>query len=346
MEKDNRRKILAMDIGGGTQDIILYEEGKSPENFVKMVLPSPTSIVAKRIKQATREKKHVHLTGTIMGGGRCTRAIREHLQQGLPVTAEPEAARTIKDDLAEIEKMGVVLRETAPVGEDVTAIQMKDVDLEALQQALEPFLVELPREVAVAVQDHGEAPPGTSNRIFRFEYWQNFLQEGGSLFDLAYYSPPDRMTRMKAVQKTVPGALVMDTCAAAIRGSLLDESIRREHQKGVVLVNIGNQHTFAALTKEHRIFGLFEHHTRLLSPEKLFHLIGKLRRLELTHEEIFEDGGHGCSILPETPLSFNFVGITGPRRCLAQDLGYHPVNPHGDMMMTGCFGLLEAVKEA
>lgn len=346
MASDNRRRILAMDIGGGTQDIILYEEGKSPENFIKLVLPSPTTIVAQKINRATKEKKGIHLTGTIMGGGRSVRAIKEHLRQGLPVTAEPEAAKTIRDDLEKVKNMGITLRDSPPEGEDAVLIHTRDVDLEALSRAMEPYLVELPQEFAVAVQDHGEAPQGVSDRHFRFEYWKQFLEEGGSLFDLAYLSPPPQMTRMQAVQKTAPGALVMDTCAAAIWGSLLDETIRQEHPKGVVLVNIGNQHTFAALTKEYRIYGLFEHHTGLMNPDKLFRLIGKLRRLELTNEEIFEDGGHGCYIHPDAPLSFNYVGITGPRRCLAQELGFHGVNPHGDMMMTGCFGLLEARKTA
>ncbi len=340
MDNQQGRRILAMDIGGGTQDILLYEEGKTPENYIQLVLPSPTIVVASKIAEVTKAGKGLHLSGTIMGGGSCTKAIKEHLGAGLPVTAAAEAAKTIKDDLDKVRKMGITIQDAPSDGFQV--VEMKDVDLKTLGHALGLYHLEMPREVAVAVQDHGEAPAGRSNRDFRFEHWRNFIQGGGKVVDLAYLTPPDYMTRMKTVQKTVPGALIMDTCSAAVWGSFVDEVIKKRLAKGAVLVNIGNQHTFAVLIKEDRIFGLFEHHTRMLTTDKLDQLIGKLCRKELTHEEVFEDRGHGCYLAPESPSDFDFVGVMGPRRSLAQGLGFYMVNPHGDMMMTGCFGLLEA----
>ena len=47
------KRILAVDIGAGTQDILLYEEGIPIENCVKLVLPSATSLVAGKISGAT-----------------------------------------------------------------------------------------------------------------------------------------------------------------------------------------------------------------------------------------------------------------------------------------------------
>lgn len=81
-----------------------------------------------------------------------------------------------------------------------------------------------------------------------------------------------------------------------------------------------------------------------MTPEKLYNLIGKFRCGELTNEEIFADGGQGCFIASRNLSGFRLVGVTGPRRYLAQGLGYHPVNPYGDMMLTGCYGLVEAMK--
>lgn len=342
MQSNQPRKILAIDIGGGTQDIVIYEEGESPENFVQLILPSPTAIVADRIEEITRAQQGLHLSGTLMGGGRCVRAIKRHLKAGFPVTAEEEAAKTIKDDLEKVKELGIVIKESPPEGYEV--VETKDVDLETLGKALALYHVDLPAEVAVAVQDHGEAPPGMSNRHFRFEHWKNFIQERGLIFDLGYLNPPDYLTRMKAVKKTVPHALVMDTCAAAILGSFGDETVKSKQGESIVLVNIGNQHTFATLIKEYRIYGLFEHHTRLLDAQKLAALIEKLRKKVLTHEEVFEDGGHGCYIAQDAPDSYVFVGVTGPRRSLAQGLGFHMINPYGNMMVTGCFGLIETVK--
>ena len=38
-------KILAVDVGTGTQDILLFDSTKEPENCLKLVMPSPTDVV-------------------------------------------------------------------------------------------------------------------------------------------------------------------------------------------------------------------------------------------------------------------------------------------------------------
>lgn len=344
MENSRQKKILALDIGGGTQDILVYESWKNPENLTKLVLPSPTVIIGRRIKQATEKQLPLYLTGTVMGGGKTSRAVREHLGKGLPVYAVPGAAKTIYDDLRKVEALGIILTDEPPA-EPFYHVDMKDLDLDTLQRVLQFYDIEMPADVAVAVQDHGESPPGMSNRLFRFHHWETFLRQGGKLEKLAYRTPPAYLTRMQAVQLEKPGAMVMDTCAAAIQGALLDPAVKQELSRGVVVVNMGNQHTFAALIKEQRILGLFEHHTHLMTGEKLFKMVNKLRNGELDHEEVFADGGHGCSISPDLTGTFKFVSVTGPRRCIAGDLNYHGANPFGDMMMTGCYGLVKAFLE-
>jgi uncharacterized protein (DUF1786 family) len=64
---------------------------------------------------------------------------------------------------------------------------------------------------------------------------------------------------------------------------------------------------------------------------------------QLSHEEIFSDGGHGCFIL-ESEDQLPFLSVTGPNRKLMQDslLKPHFAVPHGDMMLSGCFGLVRA----
>ncbi len=344
MESSRQKRILAVDIGGGTQDILVYESWKNPENLTKLVLPSPTVIIGQRIRQAAEKRLPLYLTGTLMGGGKTSRSIKEHLVKDLPVYAAPEAAKTIYDDLHKVEELGIILTENPPA-EPYYHVEMKDLNLEALERAFHFYDIELPRDVAVAVQDHGESPPGVSNRLFRFNHWDTFLRQGGGLEQLAYRTPPAYLTRMKAVQQEKPGAMVMDTCAAAIQGALLDPVVKGELSRGVVVVNMGNQHTFAALIKEQRVLGLFEHHTHLMTGEKLFKMVNKLRNGELDHEEVFADGGHGCSISPDLTGTFKFVSVTGPRRCIAADLNYHGANPFGDMMMTGCYGLVKAFLE-
>ena len=61
----------------------------------------------------------------------------------------------------------------------------------------------------------------------------------------------------------------MDTCAAGVWGALLDNQVQHLRQEGLVVVNIGNEHTFAVLVRETTVWGVYEHHTGLLTPEKL-----------------------------------------------------------------------------
>ena len=53
--KLTRMKILTVDIGTGTQDIFLYNSNLDMENNFKLVVPSPTMIVHRQIKQATTQ---------------------------------------------------------------------------------------------------------------------------------------------------------------------------------------------------------------------------------------------------------------------------------------------------
>src|SRR6202165_3007138 len=99
-------RILAVDVGTGTQDILLFESGKTIENCFKMVMPSPTVIIAERIKRATERGQAIVLTGVTMGGGPCHWAARDHALAGYAVAVTPEAGRTFDDDLTMVEKMG------------------------------------------------------------------------------------------------------------------------------------------------------------------------------------------------------------------------------------------------
>jgi uncharacterized protein (DUF1786 family) len=337
-------RILAVDVGGGTQDILLYEEDKPIENCVKLVLPSRTAMLGARVREATAAGRPVFLTGSLMGGGPVKGALKKHIAAGLAVYSTPRAAKTIRDNLDRVREMGVQIVDERPNVDGLLAIPTCDVDLNALAEALGRFDVTLPKTYAVAVQDHGESLAG-SNRAFRFELWRKFVEAGGLLTDLVYRDIPPAFTRMKAVQEDLPGAVLMDTGAAAVWGALCDEQVEARRGEGVIIVNIGNQHCLAVLVQGERIWGLFEHHTVLMAPEKLADYIDRLRAGTLTNGEIFGDRGHGCYVRSDLPPGkFDFVAVTGPQRYLAVGLGYYLAVPHGDMMLSGCFGLVEGLK--
>ena len=339
-------RILAVDVGAGTQDILLWESGQPMENNIKLVMPSWTTILARLVKQATRERRPVFLTGNLMGGGPVVSAMKRHMQAGLPVYVTPRAALTIRDNPAQVTEQGYTFVEEPPSLSGLATVTTRDVDLDALTTALAPFGVTVPETVAVAVQDHGECVEG-SNRLFRFRLWREFVESGGEMIRLAYREPPSHYTRMLAVQRDAPGAVLMDTGPAAVWGVLQDKLVADHHEEGFIAVNLGNQHTLGVLVRDWRILGLFEHHTVLMTSEKLVQLVERLRAGSLTNESVFSDGGHGAYTDPKySPgMGYDFVAVTGPRRALAADQGYYFAVPHGDMMLTGCFGLVAATRQ-
>ncbi|MFZ1238179.1 MAG: DUF1786 family protein, partial [Anaerolineae bacterium] len=89
---------------------------------------------------------------------------------------------------------------------------------------------------------------------------------------------------------------------------------------------------------------LFEHHTGLLNQEGLTGWIERLADGSISHQEVFAGHGHGALVLDQAPVALDFVAVTGPRRAMLNGsrLPVYQAVPHGDQMMTGCFGLLRA----
>src|SRR5215207_4329321 len=338
-------RVLAIDVGAGTQDILVYDGRTTPENCVKLVVPSQTQVIAGLIRAVTAAGSPLHLSGRLMGGGASSGAVADHLAAGLPVTAEPDAARTLHNNLDRVRAMGVNIQKFAPPG--ATTVELGDVDLLAIGEVLAHFGVEMPDTVAIAVQDHGYRP-GASNNDVRFEYLQGLLENGGALVDTVFREAPDGMTRMEAVAGLVPGAYLMDTGAAAVLGSLGDPVVARAvDSSGAILVNVGNMHTFATLIKGRRLYGLFEHHTGGITLEIIAALVASLRDATLDTEGFRETfDGHGAALDPtyREVGPFSFVAVTGPHRRLARGLGFHEAAPYGDMMLAGAWGLVEGVR--
>jgi uncharacterized protein (DUF1786 family) len=344
-------QILAVDVGTGTQDVLLFDTDREPENALKMVMPSPTALLARIIRAATRTGEDLLLTGVTMGGGPCAWAADDHLKAGYRVFATPDAARTFNDDLVEVAAMGVEL-----VSDDEAAglaavhhVQMIDFDYEALARAFGAFGVDLDGAdvLAVAVFDHGAAPPGVSDRLFRFEYLADRIRAGAGLAGFAFARDgiPARMTRLQAAASTAPAGrplIVMDTAPAAVLGALEDRQVsgRRE----AVVVNVGNMHTLAFHLRDGAIAGLFEHHTGLLDRPKLEGLLAQLAAGSLSHGELFAGHGHGALVVDPAPAALDFVAVTGPRRAILAGSEMNPYQavPYGDMMMAGCWGLVRA----
>ncbi len=320
-------------------DVLIHDPAQPMENAIQLVLPSATSIVGRRIGAAREAKRDVYLHGNLMGGYHTTNAVWRHLEAGLAVYATLTAAATIHDDRELLERKGIQIVDAAPA--NAVPIELRDVDLGALAGALRPYDVTLPERIAIAAQDHGHSPK-RSNRLFRFEHWQRHLVPGSTLADHVWATPPDYLTRLLAIQRDVPGAVVADTGPVAVLGALDDERVAEAAERGACIVNVGNQHTLALLVRGEELFGVMEHHTEAMNTPKLERLVTRLIAGTVTHEEVFDDDGHGALVLDryrgEEP--FGFVAVTGPNRALARPLGWYMAAPHGAMMLSGCFGLV------
>jgi uncharacterized protein (DUF1786 family) len=351
-------KILCADIGTGTQDIFLYDSRVDIENGFKLVVPSPTMMVHRRLKALTRQGGDVLLTGLTMGGGPSQWAVEGHIEAGNQVFATPEAARSFNDDLDVIREMGIIVigdDEARALPDNVTRLKLQDFDFPAITSAFAQFGVVLDdlSAVAVAVFDHGDAPPNYSDRQFRFDYIQERIAANSQLSTFAFREEeiPAIMTRLQAVADSARGIdaplVVMDTAPAAVLGATYDSMVRQRER--AVIANVGNFHTLAFRLGQTGIEGVFEHHTGLLDQVKLERLLQELADGTLRHEEVFADHGHGAHISYPHPLEIvqNGVGVivTGPRRAMMQGSRLQPyfATPFGDMMLAGCYGLLAGV---
>jgi uncharacterized protein (DUF1786 family) len=212
----------------------------------------------------------------------------------------------------------------------------------------------------VAVFDHGNAPPGVSDRKFRFDYLDERIRAKNSLTSFACLAEniPPIMTRLQAVAGSAGNLpcplIVMDTAPAAILGATFDPLAAERQRK--IIVNVGNFHTIAFRMGGTGIEGVFEHHTGEINRPRLEHYLRALADGSLTNSDIFEDMGHGALVYAKEALrlgdgQFDII-VTGPRRSLFQSSIAEPgilrpyfAVPFGDMMLSGNFGMLAATAD-
>ncbi|MCK5343610.1 MAG: pyruvate formate lyase-activating protein [Candidatus Heimdallarchaeota archaeon] len=353
-------KILAVDIGTGTQDILLADTELDIENSFRMLAPSPTMIAHRRIKAATKAGKPIAISGVMMGGGPSFWAAKDHLNLGFKIFSTKEAAKTFDDDLNRVKEMGVELvtpEEVDHLPDEVNRIEFKDFDHLAIAAALNQFGVKFDDIgiIAVGVFDHGNAPPNYSDRQFRFDYITKKLTEDPCLENFAFMadSIPAGMTRMNAVAESASDLsdplIMMDTAPAAVLGATFDQQLNT--QKDKLFVNIGNMHTIAFIISGEKVLSVFEHHTGELNSGELGLLLNNFALNELEHSDVFDHHGHGAVSLADYRYDLNNdeieIVVTGPRQNLIKNTGLKVIYaaPFGDMMLTGCYGLLAAIRK-
>ena len=337
-------KILTIDVGKGTQDILLYDTTKNIENSIKLVLPSPTKLIAHQIEKTNKD---LFIKGEIMGGGPISQALSAHIKKGHEVVMTENSAKSIKDNLERVKQKGIkiIADDAKPKLENYTTLETGDIKLEILKNALLQYQIELDFDyIGIAVQDHGYQE-GMGDRNFRFQKIKEQLNKPKHPEELIYHkNVPKYFTRMQAVQKTLKqyNAYIMDSKFASVCGATMDPNVQK--LKNYIIMDIGNGHTLAASIKDEKIVGVYEHHTNALTPESIEKYTQKLADATLTHNEIHNDNGHGAHIIESLP-QIEKVVVTGPNRILINktNLDAYHATPAGDVMMTGPAGLIKAI---
>ena len=345
-------KILAIDVGTGTEDILLYDTEKEIENSMKLVIPSPHLTIGQMITECEND---IYFDGVIMGGGKIKDRCVEHLEKGYKVVFEDLAARTIRDNIEQVKSYGFeVVDEGSYEKEDYknfTKISLRDVYINMLIDIFSSFDLDLKvDELIIAVQDHGYSED-MGDRDFRFEKIKEKLPEPREpeVFAMEAEEVPEYFTRMQSVIKSLAESnpeykpVLMDTKFASIAGVCYDKEV--EKLNSFVVMDIGNGHTTVASIEDGKIQGVFEHHTRDLSPERLEELVLALADGTIRHEDVHDEGGHGAFAL--NPISkLEKVIVAGPKRALIEqtNLDYYHAAPGGDVMMTGTVGLVKSME--
>ena len=339
-------RILAIDVGTGTQDIMIYDTEKELENSIKLVLPSPHLYVSQQIRETEND---IYFTGEIMGGGKIKKSLLEHMEKGYKVVMEPTCAKTIRDNIEQVKSLGIEIADENKDYADYTKIKLGDINIKKLSEFLLGYDLDLDfDEIAIAVQDHGYNE-NMGDRDFRFEKIRQKVSHPISPLEFGFKEDmPEYFTRMQAVRRQIKDEgieklpLVMDTKFASIAGMCYDEVASR--LDSFIVIDIGNGHTTAASIENGKIQGVFEHHTSSLTGESLERYIKRLASGEITHEEVHEDFGHGAHVLnPITEIEK--VIVSGPKRELIEktNLDWHHAAPGGDVMMTGTIGLIKTI---
>ena len=334
-------KILAIDVGTGTEDILLYDSEKEIENSMKLVIPSPHLTIGQMISECESD---IYFDGVIMGGGKIKDRCLEHMEKGYKIVFEDFAARTIRDNIDQVKSYGFEIAEKNAYENDSSysnyaKISLKDVDVNHLIDIFSSFDLDLEvDELIVAVQDHGYSED-MGDRDFRFEKIKEKLAE----------EVPEYFTRMQSVIKSLAKEnpqfkpVLMDTKFASIAGVCYDKEVLKLNS--FVVMDIGNGHTTVASIEDGKIQGVFEHHTRDLTPQRLEELVLALADGTIKHEDVHGEGGHGAFAL--NPISkLEKVIVAGPKRALIEgtNLDYYHAAPGGDVMMTGTVGLVKSME--
>lgn len=345
-------RFFCVDIGAGTMDVLWFDT-ESVHHY-KAVAVSPVRTIAER---AARLPGDLIVTGGEMGGGPVTAVLRQRAESHA-VIASASAAATLHHDPERVRSWGITVvgdgdAEKLRRRRRYSHLVLQDVEADRLERIVEGFGVPFEFDaVAVCVQDHGLPPPGMSHLEFRHRIYRERLDARPHPHALLFSADevPPFLNRLRSVavsagQLPAREVYVMDSGMAAIVGASLDSHVPQD--RPFVVLDVATSHTVCAAVAEGELAAMVEYHTADLTRERLEALLEDLVRGRLDHRQILAEGGHGAYLRQAVgEVALNTIIATGPMRRLVKGSALPMIfgAPLGDNMMTGCVGLLEALR--
>lgn len=348
--------ILAMDIGASTQKILLYDD--SYASSYRIVMPSPSTILSRRIRQCTSEKREIVLLGDTMGGGAIEDALLSHMHAGYKVNATECSTMTFMQGTAgsTYKKINIIRIEEGMAictERNAQGLLTRDVDRDGLSMTFSMYNLTLdPETIAVAVKDSGMRRNDELWISPRAEFFRKSLPAG--IRKLAFETPPEYFPRMEGVKRTLirdfpdSAHLIMDTKAAAVFGCL-----RAANTDSGIFVESGSMNTVVASVENSEITGIIEMKTENLSPKLLEEIILAIREgtLDKCGLAVNDAVTTGVVTSPYTERDIYICGslcgsVYEKLKKSANRLDYHinTVPPVEGVDLFGTVGLVEAAK--
>ncbi len=372
-------KILAIDIGMGTSDVLLYDSSKNIENCIKFVVPTPLRRYLKSLKNLKFDGcRNIYICGSTIGGGPLAHKLTTLIEEKrAKVFITPAAAYTIKNDPDEVRELGFEIIEEQVFDifkqrpDDNFIVDGRDIYMRFVEfepSFLRNFFTACIENIdefdgiCLCAQDHGRCVKELSDRIHRFNEFREILKRSSPpspyLFCYKNGEIPATFLRLNALERTVEESfgrrfrIIMDSSPAALLGCMayIDE-YRGLFKKNLgcpyLMVNMGNNHAIFAVVEDDNILAFYEHHSWVYDedPAKLENHIRRFCDGSLPSREIFDDEGNGAEYF--APPGFDKIKniiVTGPNRNIftRTNLNVHYSAVGGDMMMSGPIGMVRA----
>lgn len=337
--------LLAIDVGKGTEDVMVWDGKSVIENSIQLVLPSNAALMARTLEDVG-DDEDVYFFGDTMAGEPWHKRCYELAKLGI-IHMTKSAAKSLRYDLDQIIERGVKIIEQKEIPDNGVKIELSDINWPRLDSVLEGSGIGLHEveKVLICCQDHGDPPHGQGVRDFRMRTVYQNLTKNGRLEDLLLHGDevPEYLPRHRSVclaakrhfehlgEKDI---MVMDSSPAVVLGAM-------SGMGNELVINVGNGHTVIAFLNNGSVSSIYEMHSGRASSDTIAEDIIRLQRGELTHEKSIEEGGHGVFKVGEIFKGAVIPTIIGPNRSKIEFQHFN-AHPAGSMMMAGPVGLLRA----